>query len=209
MTALEELAARLGDNAMPLACDVSDAASVQQAVAATVARFGRLDHLINNAGVIEPIGRVHETDPAQWADAISINLVGAYHACHAALPHLLERGGTVVNVSSGAAHRVLEGWSSYCASKAGLAMLTQSLMLEYGSQGLRVFGFAPGMVRTGMQVKIKASGLSPVSQVDHATMFPAEAPARIIAFLCSKAAADLPQGACSIHDEAFAEFPRD
>ncbi len=88
-------------------------------------------------------------------------------------------------------------------------MLTQSLLLEYADQGLRVFGFAPGMVRTGMQTKIRASGLNPVSQVDHATMFPPEAPARIIAFLCSPAAADLPPGPCSINDPAFATFPKD
>jgi NAD(P)-dependent dehydrogenase (short-subunit alcohol dehydrogenase family) len=205
---LEDLATRLGDNVLPLACDVSDLASVRHAVAATVARFGRLDHLVNNAGVIEPIGLVHETDPAEWADALRINLLGAYHTCHVALPHLLERGGTIVNISSGAAHRPLEGWSGYCAGKAGLAMLTQSLMLEYGERGLRVFGFAPGMVRTGMQVKIKAAGLSPVSRVDHATMFPPQAPARIIAYLCSPASADVAQGACSINDDAFAEFPK-
>ncbi len=208
MGALEQLAARLGDNAVALACDVSDAAAVRQAVAATVARFGRLDALINNAGVIEPIGRVHETDPAAWAQSVLINLVGAYNACHAALPHLLERGGTVVNISSGAAHRALDGWSAYCAGKAGLAMLTSSLMAEYGGQGLRVFGFAPGMVRTDMQVTVKASGVGPVSQVDHATMFPPAAPGRIIAFLCSPASADIPPGACSIHDEMFAAFPK-
>ncbi len=208
MGALEQLAGRLGDDVLPLACDVSDAAAVRQAVAATLQRFGRLDALINNAGVIEPIGRIHETDPAAWGRSVTINLVGAYNACHAALPHLLEGGGTVVNISSGAAHRALDGWSAYCAGKAGLAMLTNSLLAEYGGQGLRVFGFAPGMVRTDMQVTVKASGIGPVSQVDHATMFPPEAPGRIIAFLCSPAAAGVSQGACSIHDEAFAAFPK-
>ena len=200
---LRALAARLGPNVLPLVCDVSDHAAVKTAVDTAAAHFGRLDHLINNAGVIEPIGRVGDTDPAAWARAIQINLVGAYHAIHATLPHLLASHGVIVNVSSGAAHRPLEGWASYCASKAGLAMLGRALMLEYGAQGLRVYGFAPGGVRTAMQEKIRASRLNPVSQIPPEGHLPPELPAQVIAWLCRAEAADYPQGECNIRDEAL------
>ena len=200
---LHALAARLDPAILPLACDVSDHAAVQSAINATIARFGRLDSLINNAAVIEPIGRVADTDPEAWARAIAINLTGNYFAIHAALPHLLATRGVIVNVSSGAAHRPLEGWGSYCASKAGLAMLGRSLMLEYGEQGLRTYGFAPGTVRTAMQEKIRASGLNPVSQLLPEQHLPPAIPAAIIAWLCHDDAADYPQGECSIRDEAL------
>jgi len=202
---LRALAARLGPKVMPLACDVADHAAVKTAVDAAAAHFGRLDHLVNNAGVIEPIGRVDQTDPAQWARAIQVNLVGAYHAIHACLPHLLATRGVIVNVSSGAAHRPLEGWGSYCASKAGLAMLGRSLMLEYGTLGLRVYGFAPGGVRTAMQEKIRASGLNPVSRILPQDHLPPELPAQVIAWLCRAEAADYPQGECSIRDAALCQ----
>ncbi|MCW3474376.1 SDR family NAD(P)-dependent oxidoreductase [Limobrevibacterium gyesilva] len=203
---IEALAARLragGAQAVPLVCDVADHAAVAATVQAAVDHFGRLDHLINNAGVIQPIGRLHETDPAQWAQAVQINLTGVFNACHAALPHLLARGGTIVNVSSGAAHRPLEGWSAYCSSKAGVAMLTRALMLEYGAEGLRVYGFAPGTVRTAMQVAIRASGINPVSRLDPESLIPAAAPAQIIAWLCTPDAADFPSGEHSIRDAAL------
>ena len=107
----------------------------------------------------------------------------------------------VVNVSSGAAHRPQEGWSAYCASKAGLVMLGRSLMLEYGAQGLRVYGFAPGIVRTDMQVKIRASGINPVSRISPDDLLPAEQPAALIAWLCRAEAGDFPQGECDIRDQ--------
>jgi NAD(P)-dependent dehydrogenase (short-subunit alcohol dehydrogenase family) len=97
-------------------------------------------------------------------------------------------GGTIVNISSGAAHRPQEGWSAYCAGKAGLAMLTRSIHLEYGTQGIRIFGFAPGVVDTDMQVAIRASGINPVSKLPRESLAPASEPARAIAWLCTPAA---------------------
>ena len=83
-------------------------------------RFGPVDALINNAGVIEPIASIADSDPAAWARNIEINLVGAYHPIRALLPRMIAAGGgTIVNVSSGAAIRPLEGWSAYCSGKAG------------------------------------------------------------------------------------------
>ena len=94
---------------------------------AVLARFGRLDVWIGNAGVIEPIARLSDADPADWARAVQINLTGVFHGMRAVLPVMKSQGGgTVITISSGAAHNPLEGWSGYCASKAGALMLTRA-----------------------------------------------------------------------------------
>ncbi|MFN3994039.1 MAG: SDR family NAD(P)-dependent oxidoreductase [Tabrizicola flagellatus] len=144
------------------------------------------DILVNNAAVIGPIGRILDVSAEDWARSIDINLTSAFHATQCALAGMVARGGgTIVNISSGAAHRPQEGWSAYCAGKAGLAMLTRSIHLEYGSQGIRVFGFAPGVVDTDMQGAIRASGINPVSRIPRADLAPPDQPARAIAWLCT------------------------
>lgn len=152
-----------------------------------------LDHgfdiLINNAAIIGPIGRILDVTLADWASNIDTNLTACFHATQLALRRMVAQGGgTIVNVSSGAAHRPQEGWSAYCAGKAGLAMLTKSVHMEYGDQGIRVFGFAPGVVDTDMQGSIRASGINPVSQLPRESLAPADQPAAVIAWLCTAAA---------------------
>jgi NAD(P)-dependent dehydrogenase (short-subunit alcohol dehydrogenase family) len=150
------------------------------------------DILVNNAAVIAPIGRILDVPPEDWAHVIDVNLISAFRAAQLALAHMVSKGqGTIVNISSGAAHRPQEGWSAYCAGKAGLAMLTRSIHLEYGAQGIRVFGLAPGVVDTDMQSAIRASGINPVSRLPQASLAPPREPARAIAWLCTSAANDL------------------
>jgi NAD(P)-dependent dehydrogenase (short-subunit alcohol dehydrogenase family) len=147
------------------------------------------DILINNAAVIGPIGRILDVSAEDWAQGIDINLTSAFHATQRALGHMVAKGGgTIVNISSGAAHRPQEGWSAYCAGKAGLAMLTRSIHLEYADHGIRVFGFAPGVVDTDMQGAIRASGINPVSKLPRESLAPPNEPARAIAWLCTPAA---------------------
>ena len=193
--------AKAGGRAEALACDVSDYPSVERAIADTRERLGGLDILVNNAGVIEPIAEIAASDPALWARNIQINLIGAYYVVRAALDRLLQSGGTIINIPSGAAHRPLEGWSSYCAGKAGLAMLTRSLALE--TSGLRIFGFSPGTIDTDMQVKIRASGLNQVSQIPRANLSPVEHAVRGLLYLCDPASDDLIGQDVSMRDEAF------
>ena len=191
-------------NAIARACDVSDYAAVEALAADTMNRFGRLDALINNAGVIEPIATVAASDPFSWARNIEINLTGAYNPIRAVLPRMIAAGGgTIVNVSSGAAMRPLEGWSAYCSGKAGLAMLTRAIALENPSNGIRVFGFQPGTTDTDMQVAIRASGVNRVSQIPRASLTPAAHPAIAIAYLCTAAADDLNGQEFSLGDESF------
>ena len=183
--AIGALAAEIGERALALPCDVADAGAMARAVADTVARFGGLDVLIGNAGVIEPIARFETADPAGWARAIDINLKGVFYGMHAALPVMKARGGgTVLTVSSGAAHGPVEGWSHYCASKAGAAMLTRCLDAEERGNGIRAIGLSPGTVATQMQREIKASGINPVSRLDWSDHIPAEWPARALLWMC-------------------------
>lgn len=201
---VEEVARSIGGSASAQACDVSDYAALEALVAETVARFGHLDALINNAGVIEPIASIADSDPAAWARNIQINLTGAYHAVRAVLPGMLAAGGgTIVNVSSGAAIRPLEGWSAYCSAKAGLHMLTRAIALETAGKGIRVFGFQPGTTDTDMQVLIRASGVNPVSQIPRGNLTPVAHPAAAIVYLCTSAADDLVGQEFSLRDDPF------
>lgn len=177
---VETLAAEVGG--LAIRCDVARWEEVQAAVSATVDRFGRLDVLVNNAGVIEPIARLSEADPAAWGAAVDVNLKGVFHGLRAAIP-VMQGGGTILTVSSGAAHRPLEGWSAYCSGKAGAAMLTRAAHLEEGPR-LRIMGLSPGTVATEMQVKIRASGVNAVSRIDWAEHIPADWPARALLWMC-------------------------
>lgn len=183
------LAESIGDAAMALRCDVADWVSLQAAVQTVLARWGRLDALINNAGVIDPIARLEDADPEAWGRAIDINLKGVLHGMRAAIPVMKAAGGgTIITVSSGAASNPYEGWSAYCAAKAGAAMLTRSAHLEEGGNGLRIMGLSPGTVATDMQVRIKASGIGPVAALDPALHIPAEWPAKCLLWMCGPAA---------------------
>lgn len=198
------LADRIGPAALALPCDVGDAAAVQDAVDRAVSWGGRLDVLINNAGVIDPIARLSDADPAAFARAVQINLNGVFFGMRAAIPVMRAQGaGTIITVSSGAAHNPMEGWGAYCSAKAGAAMLTRIAHLEESGAGLRIMGLSPGTVATEMQVKIKASGINPVSQLDPAVHIPADWPARALLWMCGPAADDWLGREISLRDEAI------
>ncbi len=154
--------------------------------AATVALLAQgFDIVVNNAGIVTPIGHIDTVAIADWAENIEINLISAFHVTQQAIIHRPAGGVTVVHLSSGAARSAMEGWSAYCAGKAGLAMLTRSVHLEFAERGVRVFGFAPGVVDTGMQVSIRASKMNPVSLIPRENLAPAEVPAHAIAWLAT------------------------
>ncbi|MGE0152238.1 MAG: SDR family NAD(P)-dependent oxidoreductase [Reyranellaceae bacterium] len=192
-----------GGKAAAFACDVADYAAVEAMLAKVEDRLGPVSIVVNNAGVIDPIAPLAQSDPQQWAENIRVNLIGGYNVVRATLPGLLRARGTLLNMSSGAAHRPLEGWSAYCAGKAGFRMLTEALALECKSQGLRVFGLSPGTVDTDMQVKIRASGINPVSQIPREQLARPEDPAKATLYLCGKEADDLIGTEVSLRDPAF------
>ncbi|MBR9650259.1 SDR family oxidoreductase [Thalassovita aquimarina] len=182
--------------------DVAEYADVERAVTAAQDRFGGLDILINNAGVIEPIASLLEADPDGWGGAIDINLKGVFNGMRAALPGMTERGrGTVITISSGAAHNPLDGWSHYCSSKAGAAMLTRCADLECGDKGVRIMGLSPGTVATQMQREIKASGINKVSELNWEDHIPTEWPAKCLLWMCGPAGDGLCGQEVSLRDE--------
>jgi 3-oxoacyl-[acyl-carrier protein] reductase len=141
-----------------LRADVRRYDDVRHAVDATVARFGGLDYLVNNAGV-GVFADVADMTPEQWARVIDTNLTGVFYACHAALPHLRKRGGGfIVNISSLAGKNAFTGGSAYCASKSGLNAFSEALMQEVRYDNIRVSYVLPGSVATGFSGNDEARG---------------------------------------------------
>ncbi|WP_211373446.1 SDR family oxidoreductase [Agromyces allii] len=132
---------------LPLELDVTDPESVQRAVSESVARFGRLDALVNNAGLMQS-GLIVGADVREWRSMIDTNLLGSMYAVHAALPHLLESKGAVVQVSSTAARSASLGSGVYAATKFGISAFSESLRQEVTRRGVRVIVIQPGFVDT-------------------------------------------------------------
>lgn len=128
-------------------CDVREPDQVEAAVAAAIDRFGRLDVVVNSAGILL-FENAHETTLEQWNRILAVNLTGTFLTSIAALPHLLDGGGSIVNISSSAAVKGAPWASAYAASKGGVLSLTRSLAIEYGRQGLRVNALCPSNVAT-------------------------------------------------------------
>lgn len=180
-----------GRKAAAKVCDVAQFAQVDEAIKQTCDEYGGLDVLVNNAGVIDPIARLSESDPHQWGTAIDVNVKGVYHGLRAAIPVMeAAGGGVIINISSGAANSALEGWSHYCSSKAAAKKLTECAHKEVGDRGIRVVGLSPGTVATEMMGKIKSSGINPVSQLDWSSHIPPEWAAKAVAFLCGPGGAE-------------------
>jgi len=130
--------------------DVTDEGAVGAAVDALVARHGRLDAVVNSAGVAGG-GPVHLLDQAEWDRVIGVNLTGTFLVCKHALRPMLEQGsGSIVNVASVEGIEGTEGGSTYNASKAGVVMLTKNLAIDYGRKGIRANAVCPGFIETPM-----------------------------------------------------------
>jgi NAD(P)-dependent dehydrogenase (short-subunit alcohol dehydrogenase family) len=139
-----------GGRAMAVPCDVSQETQAAAAVEATAAQFGRLDALVNAAGVLST-GHTHETELDEWNRVLSVNLTGTFLVTRRALPHLLTGGGAIVNLASTAALGGHPWMAAYSASKGGILAFTRTLAVEYGRQGLRANAVAPGGVQTNIQ----------------------------------------------------------
>jgi NAD(P)-dependent dehydrogenase (short-subunit alcohol dehydrogenase family) len=182
---IDTIANEIGQQALAIAGDISVFADVQRAIQTTVQRFGKLEVLINNAAALEPISHQADADPELWGKLIDINIKGVFYANRCALPIMLKNGGgTIITVSSGAAHNPIEAWSAYCTSKAGAAMLTSCTDHENRHQGIRAMGLSPGTVATQMQRDIKASGINPVSQLDWSDHITPVWPAKVLVWMC-------------------------
>jgi NAD(P)-dependent dehydrogenase (short-subunit alcohol dehydrogenase family) len=175
------------DETLALICDVSDSRAVAAAFDQAAKRFGRLDALVNNAGVAV-FAPLLETADADWSRIFSVNLTGPFLCAKAAAPLMREHGGgAVVNITSISAVRASTLRSAYGTSKAGLAHLTKQLAVELASLGIRVNGVAPGPVETAMAKAVH----TPEIRADYHDAIPLnrygleEELAEAIFFLCS------------------------
>jgi NAD(P)-dependent dehydrogenase (short-subunit alcohol dehydrogenase family) len=177
------------DDTLALQCDVSDAGLVAAAISAVSIRFGRLDALVNNAGVAM-FAPLLQTSDEDWNRVLAVNLTGPFLCTKAAVPLMREHGGAIVNITSISAVRASTLRSAYGTSKAGLAHLTKQLAVELASLGIRVNAVAPGPVETAMARQVH----TPEIRADYHDAIPLnrygleEELAEAVFFLCSERA---------------------
>jgi clavulanate-9-aldehyde reductase len=147
---LERRLSERGTKVLSLELDVTDEQACRAAVTSAVDHFGGLDVLVNNAGVML-LGKIVGADTTDWTRMVNTNLLGAMFMTHAALPHLLERKGSVVQMSSTAGRTVRAGSGVYNATKWGLNAFSESLRQEITERGVRVVLIEPGMVNTELR----------------------------------------------------------
>jgi 3-oxoacyl-[acyl-carrier protein] reductase len=153
LEAVAETIAQLGDTdrGLALGADVSNNEDAERVIGEVVARFGRLDLLCNNAGVLDDYTPAHETSLELWDRVIGVNLTGAFLWSRAAVPQMIEQGkGAIINTASIAAFVAGAGGAAYTASKHGILGLTRQLAFDYGRRGVRVNAICPGATQTGM-----------------------------------------------------------
>jgi len=181
---------RLGGTPHVLKADVSDLNACHTAVETTLDHFGRIDSLVNNAGIVQPLAPVADTDPDDWRYNMEVNLFGPFYLVRAAIIELRRRNGRIVNVSSGAATMVIDNASAYCTGKAALNHFTRVLAAE--EKEVTALTVRPGVVDTGMQAVLRneTDNAMPVDRIayyrqlkERGELEPPEIPARAIAWL--------------------------
>lgn len=181
---LESMAPRLRQHVTPVAADVRDEASVKKAVEQAISRFGKLDILINAAGVsMSGQQLIQEIDLAEWERIMETNLTGTFLMCREALLQMERRNsGYIINILSTAAFQASGGNSIYAASKFGARALTEAMIAANRRTGIRVSSISPGAVDTNIWSHKK----EPVSQESKDTMLKADNIADIVLFLLSQ-----------------------
>jgi NAD(P)-dependent dehydrogenase (short-subunit alcohol dehydrogenase family) len=172
--------------------DVARVDDCRRSVDVAVERFGGIDIVVNNAGAGGTVALVEELDEAAWDHVIDVNLKGPAFLSRWALPHLLRRGGVILNVASINAIHPLRGMAAYNASKAGLLQLTNTIAIEYGARGVRCNAIVLGGVESEMNTRLRRDVGRRLrgpewepSGARRARMTPEEA-AHAIALLCSQ-----------------------
>ena len=185
----DALAQRLsgeGSECIAVRCDVTDRESVSQALDRVESELGRVDALVNNAGVLSRIPFL-EMEEEQWDRVVQVSLYGSYRCCRLALPRMIRHGhGAIVNLASELAYLGGVDLAHYISAKAGVIGLTRALALEFGPQHVRVNAVAPGPTQTRMVAGITPEFLTtiPISRLGTP-----DDVAAAVAFLCSEDAA--------------------
>ncbi len=145
-------------DACAVRADVSDRLDADRVVSTAIDRFGKIDVLVDAAGIHGPIGQFWEADLEQWKHAIEVNLYGLVHLCHAAIPHMIARGrGSIIAFSGGGATMPLPRFSAYGSSKAAVVRFVETIAEELRHTGVKVNAIAPGLVDTRLQDGVLAA----------------------------------------------------
>lgn len=183
--AVWDMAEPAGDDSWQV--DVTDLAGAEAAVAEVLARFGRIDFVVNSAGFAGPTMPLEDYDPLVWRRIVDVNLVGTFNVCRAVVPHLRAAdAGRIVNIASLAGKEGTPNASAYSAAKAGVLALTKSLGKELATTGVRVNAIAPAAVRTPILAQMSHEHVqtmidkSPMKRLGESSEV-----AEMVAWLCS------------------------
>lgn len=188
------------EGAKTISLDVTSQEQVDDAVAAA---GGQLDVLVNNAGVIAPIGHAASLPTDSLRQAFDVNVLGVHRMIVAALPLLKTSSGTIVNAGTGAATTPMEGWAAYCSSKAAMHMLTRMFAMELESENVRSVFIGIPPTDTDMQGSIRQAGLNPISKIAQTDLVDPSVPASVMAWLCSVEAAQRTDVIQDVRDDFF------
>jgi 2-dehydro-3-deoxy-L-rhamnonate dehydrogenase (NAD+) len=168
--------------------DVTDETSIAKAVEALIGETGKIDILINNAGIAGGNGTLWQLEPEVWRRVVEVNLIGPYLVCRAVVPHMVAAGyGRIVNIASIAGKEGNPNASHYSASKAGLIALTKSLGKELATTGVLVNAIAPAAARTGMFLQMSQEHIDYMrSKIPMNRLLEVEELAALIAWLSSE-----------------------
>ena len=151
---LEETAAavsELGGEAITVRTDVTSQIATERLARRVAQHFGRIDVLVNNAGISGPVGPLQSNDIAEWVDTINVNLTGTFLMCRAVIPVMLQQGaGRIINLSGAGVANAWSNMSAYCSSKAAVVRLTEVIAQELDGKGITVNALGPGSVHTSM-----------------------------------------------------------
>ena len=187
--AAEQTAAAFGPAALAVSCDVADSAAVARMVDTVLGAWGRIDVLVNNAGITGQSKPLPEVSDAEWLRVLGTNLNGAFYCCRAVVPHMLAGGwGRIVNIASIAGKEGNPNMAAYSASKAGLIGLTKSLGKELAGTPIRVNCVTPAVIATDMMTAASPEMLAyMISRIPQGRVGQPEEVAALAAFLASDA----------------------
>jgi ketoreductase len=205
---LKKHQAEMGDRALAVAMDIRDQKNVEEGVRRIVDRFGKIDLVVNNAGV-SGVTPIDDNDTAAWLDIINTNVVGSYYVTRAAVPHMPD-GSRVIMISSVLGKFGVPGYTAYCTAKTGVIGFTRALALELAPRKITVNAVCPGwvdteMALTGMKNGAASQGISldefrqqAMSRVPLGEMVTPDEVAGLVAFLASDAGKNITAQAISI-----------
>jgi NAD(P)-dependent dehydrogenase (short-subunit alcohol dehydrogenase family) len=192
--------------AVLLNLDVTSQQETNAAIQRITLETGRLDVLVNNAGVIEPIGHLATLASDDLMPAFAVNVVGVHRMTVAALPLLRQSKGVIINAGTGAATTPMEGWTAYCTSKAAMHMLTRMFDLELSGDGIKTFFLGIPPTDTGMQGAIREAGLNRISKIAQSDLVPVRVPASIMAWLCGQQASAIDEVLLDVRQQRFKDM---